>query len=149
MISFLQKKKNMMNKYSTVVMMLMAVLTKGQEDTTVACLRGTEFLHGIQTIIGADPHVSSEEVRYKPFVGSFSTIQTEQDETLFNTSYCMTDNACGHWDAYSRPDVALSDLSCNSFCYIPTTEIRFVKSSLYSPSNPPPSYLNCGWETCG
>lgn len=130
-------------KYWQMIMMML-VIVRGDE-----CLRGIEFLNGIRTIIGADPNVPPQEVQYKPFVGSFSTIKTEQDEQLSNTSYCMTDNACGHWDAYSRTDVSLSDLNCNSFCFIPTTETRFVESNLYTVDNPPPSYLNCGWETCG
>lgn len=113
------------------------------------CLEGVAFLDGIRMIIGADGLVPPEELHVKPFVGSFSTIQGEDDPVLASTSYCMTDNACGHWDAYSRPDVSLSDLSCNSFCYITKTNGRYVKSDRYTTNNPPSSYLNCGWETCG
>lgn len=113
------------------------------------CLQGVEFLNGIRSIIGVDPNVSPQEVQYKPFVGSFSTIHSEEDTLLTSTTYCMTDNACGHWNAYSQPDVPLSDLSCNSFCYIPKSTRLFTKSAIYSPENPPSSYLNCGWETCG
>lgn len=112
-------------------------------------LYGQAFLDGIRTIIGADPNVPPQEVQVKPFVGSFSTIKSEDDPSLPTTMYCMTDNACGHWEAYSRPDISLQDLSCNSFCYISKSTGKFVKSEKYTTENPPPSYLNCGWETCG
>ena len=128
-----------------LLMLLVLGVIRGEEE----CLHGTEFLNGIRTIIGADPNLPRSELQYKPFVGSFSTIKSEDDKSLATTKYCMTDNACGHWDAYSRPDVPLSDLGCNSFCYISRVTGRFAKSSRYSPSNPPSSYLNCGWETCG
>lgn len=135
-----------MNKY-WIRMVLMVSSVFAQEET--ACLQGLDFLYGIRSIIGVDPNVPPHEVEYKPFVGSFSTIRSADDCVLTNTSYCMTDNACGHWEAYSKYDVPLSSLSCNSFCFIPTTEQRFVKSAIYTTENPPHSYLNCGWETCG
>lgn len=135
-----------MNKY-WIRMILIVSSVFAQEETS--CLQGLDFLHGIQAIIGVDPNVPPHEVEYKPFVGSFSTIRSADDCVLTNTSYCMTDNACGHWEAYSQYDVPLSSLSCNSFCFIPTTEQRFVKSAIYTTENPPHSYLNCGWETCG
>lgn len=135
-------------KYWRIISTIFLVVVYGQEE----CLKGIDFLNGIKTIIGADPNVPSHEVELKPFVGSFSTIKTQEDKLFSNTTYCMTDNACGHWDAYSRQDVPLSDLNCNSFCFIPistTTGLRFMTSTTYSPENPPSSYLNCGWETCG
>lgn len=112
-------------------------------------LKGLELLEGIRNIIGVDPNVSPEESHHKPFVGSFSTIHTENDPSLENTTYCMTDNACGRWDAYSRPDVPLDDLYCNSFCFIDITTKKYTKSKIYDIQNPPLNYLNCGWETCG
>lgn len=113
------------------------------------CLEGVALLDGIRTIIGADGLVPPDELHVKPFVGSFSTIKTEDDTALASTTYCMTDNACGHWDAYSSSDVSLTDLSCNVFCYIPKSTGHYTKSNEYTTSHPPPSYLNCGWETCG
>ena len=113
------------------------------------CLKGRGLLEGIRSIIGTDPNVPPQEVQWKPFTGSFSTIRNEEDPALQTTQYCMTDNACGHWEAYSRPDVPLSDLSCNSFCYVSSSTRKFQKSQTYTPDHPPPSYLNCGWETCG
>ena len=112
------------------------------------CLHGHDFLRGIKSIIGADPNVPLNEVNYKPFVGSFSTIKNENDITA-NVSYCLTDNACGRLDAYSRSDVPLTDLYCNSFCYIPRRTRRYTKSTRYTIDDPPSVYLNCGWETCG
>ena len=112
------------------------------------CLVGKEFIDGIREIIGMDPNVPKDELPYKPFTGSFSTMKSEDDPMLAQTSYCMTDNACGHWDAYSRPDVPLEDLSCNIFCFIDAESRRYVKSDLYTIQNPPQSYLSCGWETC-
>jgi hypothetical protein len=112
------------------------------------CYKGVMFLEGIRSIIGADPNVPQQEIQYKPFTGSFSTIGSEYDPLLLETKYCMTDNACGHWEAYSRPDVPLLDLGCNSFCYISKASGKYVPSTIYSTNNPPESYLNCGWETC-
>lgn len=123
---------------------LLCVLTYAEEP----CLSGIEFLNGIRNIIGADPQIKPEDARYKPFVGSFSTFQ-EENQVLNSTSYCLTDNHCGHWDAYSRRDVPLQLLSCNSFCYISKDTRKFKTSSKYSITNPPSSFLNCGWETCG
>jgi hypothetical protein len=123
-------------------------LRQQNEDEADGLLMGHDFLEGIRGIIGVDPNVPPNEVQYKPFVGSFSTIANEEGLPE-NVSYCMTDNACGHWDAYSRSDVPLTDLSCNSFCYIPASTRRYTKSNRYSTDNPPPAYLNCGWETCG
>lgn len=113
------------------------------------CLEGHVFLDGIRSIIGVDPNVPPQEVQWKPFTGSFSTIKSEDDPGLSATTYCLTDNACGHWEAYSQNDVPLTDLSCNSFCYISSATKKFVRSTQYTTSHPPPSYLNCGWETCG
>lgn len=122
---------------------ILAVAVAAQEDG----LQGQAFLDGIWSIIGADPNVPRDEVFVKPFTGSFTTIQ--QDEPLpEDLAYCMTDNACGHWDAYSRPDVPLEDLACNSFCTISPSSHTYVQSSVYTIQNPPPYYLNCGWETC-
>lgn len=112
------------------------------------CLVGKELLDGIRNIISADPNVPKEEIKYKPFTGSFSTIKSENDPLLESTSYCMTDNACGHWEAYSRPDVPLSELNCNNFCYISKSTRKYTKSQMFSMENPPESFLNCGWETC-
>lgn len=123
---------------------IMAITARCEE-----CLKGHSFLEGIRSIIGVDPNVPPQEVQWKPFTGSFSTIKSEDDPALSTTTYCLTDNACGHWEAYSTNDVPLSDLACNSFCYISKNTGKFIKSNLYSPSNPPRSYLNCGWETCG
>ena len=113
-----------------------------------SCLVGMEFLDGIRDIISVDPNVPKDQVIYKPFTGSFSTIKRNDDPSLSTTSYCMTDNACGHWNAYSEDNVPLTDLSCNSFCYIDKNTLKYVKSNLFSTGNPPPSYLSCGWETC-
>jgi len=126
------------------VLFLMTIMMTRADD----CLEGQLFLDGIRSIIGADPNVPHQEVQYKPFTGSFSTIKNENDPSLQTTSYCITDNACGHWEAYSRPDVPLSELNCNSFCYISKTTGKYVKSNIYSIQNPPDSYLSCGWETC-
>ena len=110
-------------------------------------LTGIDLLNGIRNIIAADPNVPRQEIPYKPFVGSFSTIKDENDPSLATTSYCMTDNACGHMEAYSQ-QVPLTELSCNMFCYI-SKEGKYVKSNIYSvETNPPKSYLNCGWEQC-
>lgn len=126
-----------------IMMVAVVMMVRGEK-----CLKGHDFLEGIKTIIGADPNVPYDEVQYKPFVGSFSTIKNVY-EMNSNVSYCLTDNACGHWDAYSRPDIPLTDLDCNSFCYIPTRTERYTKSQRHTIDNPPKMYLNCGWETCG
>lgn len=116
-------------------------MTKAEE-----CLEGTQLLEGIRSIISRDPSVPPQEVIYKPFTGSFSTIKSDDDPALSTTKYCMTDDACGHFEAYSRPDVPLQDLSCNIFCYISKSSGNYVQSTIYSINNPPTSYLNCGWE---
>lgn len=112
-------------------------------------LHGSSLLEGIKEIIGADPRVPRNELEYKPFVGSFSTIHSAEDPNLSTTSYCLTDNACGHFEAYSRFDVPLFLLDCNHFCFIDDQTRRYHYSDLYTTDNPPDSYLNCGWETCG
>jgi len=117
-------------------------LARSEEE----CYKGVVFLEGIRSIIGAD--IPQQEVQYKPFTGSFSTIKNDYDPLLVETKYCMTDNACGHWEAYSQPDVPLAELGCNSFCYISKASGKYVPSTIYSTNNPPDSYLNCGWETC-
>lgn len=110
-------------------------------------LRGYEFLQGIKDIIGADPNLPQNELDYKPFVGSFTNLRPTDD--LRNVSYCLTDGACGHYEAYAQHDVPLDVLGCNHFCFIDKNTRRFVNSRLYSTTNPPHQYLNCGWETCG
>lgn len=130
-------------KYLFVILAATLITTRSEE-----CYQGIIFLEGIRSIIGADPHVSQQEIQNKPFTGSFTTITNEYDPLLMETSYCMTDNACGHWEAYSQPDVPLSVLECNSFCYISKSTGKYVSSTIYSTNNPPASYLNCGWETC-
>jgi hypothetical protein len=113
------------------------------------CVEGQSFLEGIRSIIGMDPNVPREEVQTKPFTGSFSIIKNENDPALATTKYCLTDNACGHWEAYSKDDVPLTDLSCNSFCYISKSSGKYLLSKDYTTDNPPNSYFSCGWETCG
>jgi hypothetical protein len=112
------------------------------------CLVGKDFLKGIRDIIGNDPSVSEGDVYFKPFTGSFTNIQGEDDQKIQQVSYCLTDSACGHWEAYSRTDIPLSELSCNQFCFIDSATKKYVPSSIYSPHNPPEAYLSCGWETC-
>lgn len=109
---------------------------------------GENFLHGIQAIIGADPNVPADQVKYKPFMGSFANVKSEDDPALASTSYCLTDNACGHFEAYSQTGVSLSDLGCNKFCFIDKNSKRYVPSAKYTIQNPPKNYLCCGWETC-
>jgi len=111
-------------------------------------LFGFDLLNGIREIIGSDPNLPRNEVDYKPFVGSFSTIKSVQDRELNDTSYCMTDNHCGHFEAYSDPHVPLYLLNCNKFCYIDGDTRKYKPSDVYTVDNPPESYLNCGWETC-
>jgi len=110
-------------------------------------LRGNDFLQGIKDIIGKDPNVSPSEVQVKPFVGSFCNVNP--NDSLENVSYCMTDNACGHFEAYSQKDVPLYLLACNQFCFIDLTTRMFQTSQWFTIESPPPYYLNCGWETCG
>ena len=110
-------------------------------------LKGYEFLQGIKDIIGKDLNVRPEEVESKPFVGSFSNLNPT--DNLDNVSYCLTDNACGHFEAYSQKDVPLYLLSCNHFCYIDPMSRTFQWSLIYTTEQPPHYYLNCGWETCG
>lgn len=112
-------------------------------------LTGNDFLQGIQDIIGADPNLPRNEISSKPFVGSFSTFSSKDDKHFLSVSYCMTDNACGHFEAYSRKDVPLSLLYCNKFCYIDKDSKKYVESQQYTIDHPPALYLNCGWETCG
>ena len=112
-------------------------------------LYGYDLLNGIKEIIGSDPNLPRNEIDYKPFVGSFSTIKTVDDPKLLTTSYCLTDNACGHFEAYSRDDVPLYLLECDKFCYIDKNTKKYEYSEIYTVDNPPPSHLNCGWETCG
>lgn len=112
------------------------------------CLKGDGFLEGIRAIIGQDPNLPHDELVYKPFVGSFSTFKPGDD--LSGIRYCLTDNACGHYEAYSQDDVPLEELACDRFCFIDPRSRYFVASSVYTPANPPPEgHLNCGWETCG
>lgn len=40
-------------------------------------------------------------------MGSFSTIKGRNDPHLATTCYCMTDGACGHFEAYSEYLVVL------------------------------------------
>jgi hypothetical protein len=111
-------------------------------------LKGMEFLEGIKHIIGADNQVPSDQIDYKPFVGSFTNLNPT--DNLDNVSYCMTDDACGQPNVYDRKDVPLSVLGCNNFCYIATTNpATYSISHIYTTQNPPDKYLNCGWETCG
>ena len=112
-------------------------------------LIGHDFLQGIQDIIGSDPNVPKDQIPTKPFGGSFSTIQSPDDPNLNTTSYCLTDDACGHYDAYSSRDVPLSLLGCNIFCYIDKDTREYQPSQEFDIEHPPASYLNCGWETCG
>jgi hypothetical protein len=111
-------------------------------------LCGFELLNGIKQIIGADPNLPRNEIDYKPFSGSFSSIKSVQDPNFNTTCHCMTDNACGHFEAYSRSDVPLYLLDCNKFCYIDSATLTYKPSDDYSINHPPKSYLNCGWETC-
>jgi len=106
---------------SGLIFVSLLVSTQSEE-----CVEGQLFLEGIRSIIGMDPNVPHDEVQWKPFTGSFSTIKSEDDPTLATIQYCLTDNACGHWEAYSQPDVPLSDLSCNSFCYISKSSRTYV-----------------------
>lgn len=112
------------------------------------CLVGNEFIDGIRAIIGLDPSVPKDQIHYKPFTGSFSTIKSDDDPNLSDTSYCMTDNACGHWEAYSESNVALEKLACNKFCFIDKQSRKYVQSELFTIQHPPTHYLSCGWETC-
>lgn len=111
-------------------------------------LVGIELLNGIKAIISSDPAIPRTEIEVKPFVGSFSTIKSKEDPNLGNAAYCMTDNACGRNDAYSRSDIPLSELSCNKFCYIDTASKKYRESKMHSIQNPPRQYLSCGWSTC-
>ena len=111
-------------------------------------LKGSAFLQGIKDIISRDNNVPREQIEYKPFVGSFTNL--EPSDNLENVSYCMTDDACGQSDAYSKRDVPLDLLGCNDFCYIEDEEPRsYSRSQIYTTDYPPEIYLNCGWETCG
>jgi hypothetical protein len=112
------------------------------------CLVGRDLLEGIRSIIARDPSVPRDQIAAKPFVGSFSTIKYEDDPNLTTTAYCLTDNACGRWEAYSTPDVPLEELACNVFCFIDAHTGNYVQSSAHNIINPPPNYLSCGWETC-
>jgi len=111
------------------------------------CLQGNDFLNGIKNIIGNDQNLPKDEIDYKPFVGSFTNLNPNNN--LKNVSYCLTDNACGHFEAYNEKDIPLYLLNCNHFCFINQESKKFVESKIYSIDNPPKIYLNCGWETCG
>lgn len=111
------------------------------------CLQGNDFLQGIKNIISNDQNLPRDEIDYKPFVGSFTNLNPNDD--LKNVSYCLTDNACGHFEAYSQKNIPLYLLNCNLFCFINQKSKKFVESKIYSIDYPPKIYLNCGWETCG
>jgi len=139
----------MMNSISFFVVMMTAMARHLRcMPVTAEGVTGYEFLQGIRDIIGSDPNLPRSEVETKPLSGSFSTLHSPEDEGLEDVSYCLTDQSCGHPEAYSIPDVPLSDLQCNKFCFIDRQTRRYAPSLLYSTDNPPPSYLNCGWETC-
>lgn len=138
-------KKNM----RFVFLLLLSSSLCGVMATDTDRLEGNEFLEGIRSIIGADPNMPQDQVFYKPLSGSFSTIHDDNDPLLHETSYCLTDNHCGHWEAYGSNNVPLSDLSCNKFCYIDRNTWKYRESVVHNVNNPPSSYLNCGWETCG
>jgi hypothetical protein len=77
-------------------------------------LQGKAFLDQLRVIISNDPYITPQQVQWKPFMGSFSTMQDESDPRLANVKYCITDTSCGHVEAYSRTDVPLSALApCN------------------------------------
>ena len=114
-----------------------------------SALSGSDFLEGIREIIGRDGLLSSNDLQYKPFMGSFANIKSDTDPMLKETAYCMTDNHCGHFEAYSESGVPLSDLACNKFCYIDSNTKYYATSQVYTIDNPPETYLCCGWETCG
>lgn len=123
-------------------------LNKNYNKQATEGLSGIELLNGIRNIIGADNKLAPNEAEIKPFIGSFSTIKDKNDPNLSVTGYCMTDNACGRSDAYSRSDVPLSQLQCNKFCYIDLVTRKYQESKIFSIQNPPQHYLNCGWSTC-
>ncbi|MBF0443236.1 MAG: hypothetical protein HQK54_15110 [Oligoflexales bacterium] len=108
---------------------------------------GLALYEAIRDIIARDPN-TRKEAETKPFMGSFSTIKKKDDAALAETGYCMTDNHCGHFEAYSQSGVPLSSLSCNKFCYFDPNEKKYKTSKKYSINNPPKNYLCCGWETC-
>ena len=130
----------------SIVVLLLSLLP--QFAASKDCLMGNEFIDGIRTIIGLDPSVPKDQIHYKPFTGSFSTIKSDDDPKLSYTSYCMTDNACGHWEAYSDSNVPLEKLACNKFCFIDKQSRKYVESKTFTVQNPPNHYLSCGWETC-
>jgi hypothetical protein len=111
-------------------------------------LQGYEFLEGIRTIIGRDPSLPPDQVQTKPLSGSFANVHSAEDVEMLKVSYCLTDNACNHFEAYSNMDVPLSELGCNTFCYIDTITRLYSPSKIYTVKSPPAFYLNCGWETC-
>lgn len=129
--------------YLSLLGMMIGTHGYGEEYRVV----GYEFLEGIRDIIGVDPNISPQEVEIKPFVGSFSNLNPTDD--VSQVSYCLTDNACGHFEAYQRKDIPLSLLSCNHFCYIDKETHMYRTSEVYGIDDPPLFYLNCGWETCG
>lgn len=112
-------------------------------------LLGGDLLAGIREIIGRDGLLSEGDLQYKPFMGSFANVKSDSDPLLASTAYCMTDNHCGHMEAYSESTVPLGELQCNKFCYIDEDTHYYKTSSLYTLQNPPDTYLCCGWETCG
>ena len=134
----------MLRKWILVVMMGLVVQSQEEQNR----LSGYDFLVGIQDIIGSDPTLPRDQIGTKPFSGSFSSIQSTADSHFESTSYCLTDKACGHWEAYSRPDVPLTLLDCNTFCFIDENTRRYRESQDYTVHHPPRSFLNCGWETC-
>lgn len=111
-------------------------------------LVGQELLESIKSIIGSDASLPRDQIESKPFMGSFANIKSKDDPNFAKTGYCMTDNHCGHMDAYSRSDVPLSDLQCNKFCYVDRQTRKYKPSTKYTAQNPPSHYLCCGWETC-
>ena len=114
-----------------------------------SALSGSDFLNGIREIIGRDGLLSENDLQYKPFMGSFANIKSDNDPNFKGTAYCMTDNHCGHFEAYSESTVPLADLACNKFCYIDSNTNYYATSQVYTIQNPPETYLCCGWETCG
>jgi hypothetical protein len=111
-------------------------------------LIGQDFFQGIKDIIGSDPLLPREQIDTKPLSGSFSNIHSVDNIHIKNVSYCLTDNACGHWEAYSQENISLNLLNCNKFCFIDKNNFVYQESLKYSIDNPPKYYLNCGWETC-
>jgi len=125
------------------------VIIKEEKEGGEKTLFGGDLLAGIREIIGRDGLLSEGDLQYKPFMGSFANVKSDSDPLLASTAYCMTDNHCGHMEAYSESTVPLGELQCNKFCYIDEDTHYYKTSSLYTLQNPPDTYLCCGWETCG